>query len=171
MALITAEHVRELLDYDPKTGVFTWLERQVAPRQWNVRYAGKVAGSIDNVYGYFRLAIYGKSYRSNRLAWFYVHGSWPNGVVDHINGVKTDNRLCNLRDVCKVVNGQNQRKATRKNKSTGLLGATFDKRSQKFRADIKVAGKSKHVGYFASAEAAHEAYLTAKRKYHEGCEI
>ncbi|RIY41965.1 HNH endonuclease [Neopusillimonas maritima] len=168
---IDAELLRELLDYDPLTGVFRWKARPSGPTQWNNRWAGKEAGTIDNVHGYVLVSLFNKTYRANRLAWLHVHGCWPTGVVDHINGVRTENRIDNLRDVSKVVNGQNQRKATKKNRSTGLLGATFDKRKKKFRADITVKGKCKHLGYFTKAEDAHQAYLAAKRACHEGCSI
>lgn len=166
-----AKQLREILDYDPLTGVFRWKARPDGPTQWNNRWAGKEAGSIDGMYGYRLIGLFGKTYRANRLAWAYIHGRWPAGVIDHVNGIRTDNRISNLRDVSKSVNGQNQRTATRKNRSTGLLGATFDKRKKKFRADINVNGKARHVGYFATAEAAHLAYLDAKRRLHEGCTI
>ena len=168
---INAALARALLDYDPLTGVLTWKHRDDAPKQWNVRYAGKPAGCVDSFYGYALIGIDGKSHRAHRLAWLHFYGSWPEGVVDHKNGVRTDNRISNLRDVSKTVNGQNQRAATRKNRSTGLLSASLHKRSGKYRADIKVDGRTKFLGNYDSADEAHQAYLEAKRALHEGCEI
>lgn len=168
---VNAALVRELLDYDPLSGMFIWKTREAAPKQWNVRYAGKAAGCVESFYGYVLIGIDGKNYRANRLAWLHFYGSWPEGVVDHKSGVRTDNRISNLRDVNKSVNGQNQRTATRKNRSTGLLGASLHKRSGKFRADIRVDGRTKFLGNYDSAEEAHQVYLTAKRALHEGCEI
>ncbi|WLW59841.1 HNH endonuclease signature motif containing protein [Achromobacter aegrifaciens] len=168
---VNAALVRELLDYDPFSGVFTWKAREDAPKQWNVRYAGKAAGCVEGFYGYALIGIDGKNHRANRLAWLHFYGQWPEGVVDHKNGVRTDNRISNLRDVSKSVNGQNQRTATRKNRSTGLLGASLHKRTGKFRADIRVDGRTKFLGNYDSAEEAHQVYLAAKRALHEGCEI
>ncbi|MFY4006015.1 HNH endonuclease [Achromobacter denitrificans] len=170
MNRLRGDDVRALLDYEPESGVFRWRYRDGAPKQWNVRYAGRVAGLVTDL-GYRTIAIHGRPYRANRLAWLVMTNEWPAGVVDHINGHKSDDRFSNLRDVSKTVNGQNQRTATRKNRSTGLLGATFDKRKQKFRADISVNGKAKHIGYYDTAMEAHLAYIERKRELHEGCAI
>ena len=94
-------------------------------------------------------------------------------LVDHINGNRGDNRLCNLRDVSRKINTQN-RKSASINNSCGLLGVSEHKgvgKSGRFVAGIYIEGKRKHLGVFDTAQQAHEAYLTAKRKYHEGCTI
>lgn len=92
----------------------------------------------------------------------------PEHFIDHIDGDKSNNRLANLRDVCRSVNGQNQRKAMRDNKS-GKLGVSVI--GARFRALIVVDGKQRYLGTYDDAEAAHEIYLAEKRKFHAGCSI
>jgi hypothetical protein len=103
------------------------------------------------------------------LAWLYVHGRWPLDDVDHINCVKNDNRIGNLRDVPNEINAQNVRHAR---KAQGPLGCTFDKKAGKWMAQIKLRGNvCKYLGYFDDPGDAHAAYLEAKRKLHDGCTI
>jgi hypothetical protein len=118
--------------------------------------------------GYISIEIDGRSYLAHRVAWLHAKGSWPNGVVDHINGDCADNRLTNLRDVSRFVNMQNRRRASSNSKS-GLLGACPS--GGKFRSTITVAGKTVNLGDYDTAEAAHLAYISAKRDMHQGCTI
>lgn len=94
----------------------------------------------------------------------------PGQVVDHINGVRTDNRLSNLRAATRQQNSQNRQGATKRS-STGLLGAHYEQQTRKFKACIGVKGKYTTLGRFDTAEAAHAAYLDAKRRMHSGCTI
>lgn len=119
---MNADRLRQLLDYDPAIGHFTWKINGKGGGQ----VAGKRAGSIDKQAGYEQVGIDGKLYRSHRLAWLYVHGEWPSGQIDHINGIRSDNRLANLRAVSNQVNGQN-RHAANKNNGRKLLGVYRDK--------------------------------------------
>lgn len=160
---LTADRLRALFTYDQDTGVFT---RRV--RSANV-LAGSVAGSLSH--GYMRIGVDGRQYAAHRLVILYVEGEFPPDQIDHINGVRTDNRLANLRHASNSVNGQNKRRALISNKSCGLLGASFHKGAGKWSAQIKTNGKSKHLGLFESADMAHAAYLVAKRSLHEGCTI
>lgn len=173
---ISQESLARVVDYSPETGLFTWRDRmdddfksKRARSTWQSKYAGRAAGHVGRG-GYVSIRIEKKLYRAHRLAWLHVHGKWPDNVIDHINGDPTDNRIANLRDVTQLVNQQNMRKATVKNK-LGILGVNFDPEMRKFVAFIRVDGKSMSLGYFATADAAGLAYLTAKRKYHEGCTI
>ena len=94
---------------------------------------------------------------AHRLVWFKHFGSIPEGMmIDHINGVKTDNRIENLRLICKSGNAQNSH----------WKGCWLVKRTGKYAAAIKLNGKTKHLGVFASEAEAREAYLTAKRELH-----
>src|SRR6185369_5842834 len=101
-----------------------------------------------------------------------VHGEWPKHDIDHINGDIIDNRIANLRDVPRLLNMQNQRRAQAKN-ATGFLGVTQDKKRGTYHPKIRIPGEKnpRHLGTFRTAEAAHEAYLEAKRKLHAGCTI
>ena len=154
---LTAERLRGIMDYDPEIGVFT---RKV--RTANCVRVGDVAGSFTSK-GYIRIKIDGRLYFAHRLAWLYVHGEWPVDQVDHINGIKNDNRIVNLREGNNAENQHNQRKPQANNK-TGLLGVAPS--YGKFVAQITVDRKYRHLGTFPTPEEAHAAYLAAKRQLH-----
>lgn len=157
---LTAERARELLDYDPETGVFT-------RRLQRMKFAkGSVAGYSTSL-GYIDIGVDRRKYKAHRIAWLITHGSWPVSELDHINGDKTDNRLVNLRESTRSLNIQNTRVA-RRNNGTGVLGVHWNKKLKKFSAKISVAGKARYLGSFQTAEAAHQAYLVAKRQLHPG---
>lgn len=160
-ANLTAERLRELLHYDPETGVFTWRVYRGGRAK-----AGSIAGCRITS-GYLHCSIDKKLYYMHRLAWMYVHGEMPPDMIDHINHVKDDNRIVNLRLADMSLNKQNQKIAL-SNSSSGLLGVHYHKG---WRAKITINGKQISLGRFNSAESAHEAYVEAKRKYHAGCTI
>ena len=149
MGGLTAERVRDVLTYDPATGVFRW--RVAASGRVQI---GMIAGRTK-IDGYRGIKIDGKEYQAHRLAWLYVHGFWPACHIDHINGIRNDNRLSNLRDVSRSENAQNQYR---------VLGVCLTRR--KFQAQIKIDGKSRYLGRFETAELAHQAYIKAKRRLH-----
>jgi hypothetical protein len=102
---ITAEVVRELLHYNPRTGLFKWKRRarkwfvrDRIRKAWNTRYAGQPALTALNIDGYLHEGILGRSLRASRVAFLYMKGRWPEPECDHINGIPTDNRWCNLRE-------------------------------------------------------------------------
>lgn len=161
MMRLTAEQLRELLDYDSETGVFRWRGARGRSK------AGSVAGHVRKD-GYRLIQVDGRIYMASRLAWFYATGKCPKGDIDHKNGSHDDNRVENLRDVSHSENQQNQRRA-RKDSITGLLGSSPLR--GKFQATIKVNGKSRHLGLFITAEGASAAYIEAKRRLHPGCTL
>lgn len=163
MTELTVERVKELLNYDPLTGVFTWRIKRKGINK------SRFAGSLTQ-YGYLRIRIDGVSYRNHRLAWLVTYGEWPNGIIDHINSIKTDNRIENLRLSNHSHNAENQKKARIDNK-TNMLGVSWYKRHKKYEARIKVKGVLIHLGYFTNKDDAFSAYLTAKRRFHAGCTI
>ena len=128
--------------------------------------AGSVLGCLHGG-RYVAFSIDGRYYLAHRLAWVSVTGEWPRGEIDHWDTNGLNNAWKNLRDVTKVVNMQNLRCARKDNK-TGLLGASWSERDGLFRACIRVDGKQRYLGMFDSAEAAHAAYVKAKRELHEG---
>jgi hypothetical protein len=156
---ITAQRLRELLDYDAETGVLKWRVN---------RRRARAGDAADRSYinGYGRIKVDRKEYLAHRLCWLHVTGEWPAGHIDHINGNKSDNRMSNLRDVDRNTNAQNQRKAQASNK-VGVLGV---RRSwNRWRATIRIpGGRQISLGTFGSAEQAHDAYVDAKRKLHDG---
>lgn len=145
----------ELLDYCPLTGVFTW------------KSTGKRAGTITER-GYRRIKVDGRSYRAARLAWFYTNGAWPSGEADHRNGVRDDDRVDNLRDVDHGTNTQNVRTPPVTNTS-GFLGVTRHRLG--WMASISVSGRRMFLGYHKTPQAAHAAYVAAKREHHKGCTL
>jgi hypothetical protein len=162
---LTAARLRDIIKYDPETGAFTWLVsigHRCKP--------GQSAGHIGNVGGYLLIGIERKTYTAHRLAWLYVHGEWPKQHIDHINGVRLDNRIANLRDVPNSINCQNRHTAM-PSSTHGYLGATYNKRVGVWAATITANGKTYSLGCHKSGEAAHQAYLEAKRRLHEGCTI
>lgn len=165
---LTAEYVREILDYDPETGVFI---RKVRTAQCN-RVGDRADKLVTNplCYGYRDITIKGKKYRAHRIAWLHHYGEWPKLEVDHINGEPGDNRIANLRDVSPRVNKENIHKA-RKHGVSGYLGVQWNGQTSSWVAKIVVNGKKKHLGTFADPAEAHQEYLQAKRLYHEGCVI
>ena len=157
--ILTQERLKELLHYDPETGIFTRLENSSRSH----KNKGCAAGYLQN--GYHKINIFGKLYRAHRLAWLYINGSNPIGEIDHIDGNRINNSFSNLRDVSHSVNMQNQRHA-RSNNSMSVLG--IRKSGDKFAARIGFNGKRFHLGIFETKEAAHLAYLNAKRTMHTG---
>lgn len=160
-SVLSAEFVKSILDYDANTGIFIW-KKKLRNRKGFV-----VAGSIDS--GKHRqIKINGVLYMAHRLAWLITYGEWPRFDIDHINVNPDDNRIENLRELKLGVNVQNKRCANR-NSRLGILGVSIKKK--RFVAQISVSGVVRHIGYFDSTEAAHDAYIKAKRWFHEGCTL
>lgn len=162
MAAIGQQELKQLLDYDSITGVFTWTSRKS-----NRITVGSIAGNVHK-YGYRKIRINGKSYMAHRLAVLYMTGAWPEIEVDHINGTKDDNAYVNLRCVTLSTNRQNVH-APRKHSVSQLMGVR--KRGNKWYAAITIDGKYKQIGVYDNAGMAHQAYLVTKRAVHNGCTI
>jgi outer membrane protein assembly factor BamB len=149
--------VQELLAYNPDTGVFVWKKTTS-----NRVKVGSVAGNMSK--GYREISIDGKTYRAHRLAWLLTHGRWPSVYLDHVNGNPDDNRLCNLREASTSENAWNSRRHA--DNRSGLKGATYcrNRHHLPWQARICVNGKTKPLGWFATAEEAHRAYEKAARE-------
>lgn len=147
------------LSYDKDTGHFTWV---VGPLK------GKRAGCM-NKDGYWVIRVYGTLYYAHRLAYMKVNGTPPTLEIDHLNGVRDDNRWSNLREVTSTVNKQNVRAARSSNAHSGLLGVM--KNGRNWAAQIIINGSRKCLGTYSTPEEAHQAYITAKRQHHEGCTV
>jgi hypothetical protein len=160
---LTQDRVRELLSYNPETGRLIWI-RKAAPNAYRIKI-GSTAGTRMNT-GYLEICINDRRYLAHRIAWLYMTGSWPTGQIDHMDGDRTNNVFSNLRDVPHFGNQQNFKRARVDNRSTQLLGVS---RSGRFgyKAEITARGVRKHIGSFPTPEAAHAAYVEAKRRLHE----
>lgn len=165
-AIITADRLRQLLDYDPDTGLFTWLPRDPVNQYvqtWNTRYANRVAGTFHNG-KYVQINVEGKLYSCHRLAWLYVYGEFPDRSVDHINRDPSDNRLCNLR--LAEPHEQMQNLPIRRHNTSGHTGVSYAKHAKKWVARISHRRRLHHLGYYCTREAAAAAYRGAKAKLH-----
>lgn len=172
--MIDVQILKTLIAYDPDTGSLTWLERTLdahedhttVPR-WNKRFAGKRAMTANHSKGYLCGNVLGRLHLAHRVAWAVAYGEWPDGQIDHINGDKKDNRLCNLRCVSNSENHRNM--PVRKDSLSGIQGVYLDKRSGKWTARIKNNGSNLHLGTFATKEKAEEARESIKKAlgYHE----
>lgn len=158
---LTAEYLRSILEYDPATGIFMWLERA---GNWKNQTARAVAGTRTEK-GYICIKIDGRNYKAHRLAWLYMTGAWPAELIDHRDTVKDNNRFSNLRPATLCENAQNTIKPSRNNKC-GLLGVSWDKKQRKWSATICINGKNKRIGRFHDPNEAHAAYLNAKATHH-----
>lgn len=140
----------ELLDYDPASGIFRWKERalEMFPTHhhgkiWNARFSGKKIRTINSE-GYILIRIKGASFKGHRMAWLIHYGDWPNAQIDHINHIRDDNRISNLREVSSVENRQN---ATRvKSNTSGITGVVWHKRDGQWRAQISIKGRTTYIG-------------------------
>lgn len=158
---MTAEVLRQIVIYDPEAGTFTTRVRinQRIPAGWPLGYMRD---------GYWCARLLGAEHRLHRLAWLYMTGEWPEVLIDHYDTDRANNRWRNLRPGTWSTNAQNQRKA-HTNSQTGVLGVSPD--GDRWRAQIGSKGKKLYLGTFDTTDEAHAAYLSAKRRLHQGCTI
>jgi hypothetical protein len=147
------------LSYDADTGLFS--RRSNGGRGARSDLCGLPVGSAHKD-GYLAVQVGPKKYLAHRLAWLYVFGLFPPNEIDHRNGIRTDNRIANLRVATKPENQQNR--ALR----NGRLGIDYHKGRGRWRARITVAGVVHCLGYFTEQDAAQAAYLRAKKLLHPG---
>lgn len=164
-APISAKEAGRCLVYDPESGTLTRRIDSTSHNGAVAAKAGDAAGYINDR-GYVCVSVMGKEYRAHRLAWAIYYGSWPaaNVQIDHINGIRSDNRIVNLRLATNRQNSQNERQARTTNR-TGFLGVSRH-RDGRFRARIVVDGKERSLGIHGTARKAHAAYVQAKRLVH-----
>lgn len=136
--MLTLERLMSVLSYDKDTGIFTWVE-PIGRRS----VVGKTAGS-DNGQGYLVISIDKKRYRAHRLAWFYVYGYMPENQLDHINRIKDDNRIDNLREIGQTCSNRNRGIGV--NNNSGIKGVGYLKDSRKWRVVIKIDNKTYSLG-------------------------
>jgi len=158
--LLSHAELKRLLHYDPETGIWTRLIQTASNAK-----VGDCAGSRDSL-GYWQLSINNKTYRSHRLAWFYMTSEWPSHEIDHKNMIRHDNRWENLRAATASQNHANRKLASLN--TSGLKGVSWHKHTRKWRATIKCRQKTRHLGIFDCPAAAHFIYLIeASKKFGE----
>lgn len=153
---LTQDSLKSLLEYNPNTGIFTWIA------SYNNKVSiGDVAESKRK--GYIRISINNRLYSAHHLAWLYIYGRFPNKQLDHINNIRDDNRIKNLRE---VTNQQNCFNAKSRSNSHGYKGVYKRNNCPKnpYAATITINGKSKYLGCFKTPQEAHNAYIKAAKK-------
>lgn len=154
---VTADRLRELFKYDDESGLFTRIKRTGNTK------IGSVA-TCKNSNGYVVMHIDGKLYGAHRLAWLYVHGQFPIDQIDHVDGVRTNNSIRNLRDSSQYENMQNvAKKATNK---SGHTGVSWDSQTGRWAAQIMSHRKTIRLGRFVLLDDAVNAYKSAKKNIH-----
>ncbi len=157
---LTQERVKELLNYDPTTGIFTWKVNVSSTGR-----IGNVAGSPHRA-GYLLIRIDRRLYLAHRLAALYMEGKFPPALIDHLDMNKSNNSWANLRHATKSENSQNKIKAQSNNFKTGLLGVYWSELQQKWGAKVNFNRRQHHAGFHSTPELAHEAYVKLKRELH-----
>ena len=163
---VTPEEVRELIDYDPLTGVMKWKWRyNLRPQAstWNGRNAGNQIVGKDGK-GYFAVQLYKRKYRAHRVAWAHFYGQWPILDLDHINGDKTDNRIENLREATVAQNGHNVGLTSRN--TSGVRGVFWHKGARKWQAGICYLGQEIYLGLYVKLEDAIKRRQEAEAQYY-----
>lgn len=155
--MLTQERLKELLIYDPETGVFTWrIDRRTHGSRGRINaYAGSVAGSVNGV-GYRAIPVDGHRYRASHLAFLFMTGSLPAEEADHEDCDPSNDRWVNLRPASSSNNKWNTRVS--KNNRVGLKGAFWCKQTRRWRSQIMCNGVLHHLGRFDTADEAHAAY-------------
>jgi len=156
--IISQEQLKEFINYDSETGLFTWAKFRGGSAKKN-----SLAGTIDKE-GYRVIRVNMKIYKAHRLAWFYIYGIFPKKDLDHINQIKHDNRISNLREVTNSENHQNR--GINKNNSSGHKGVYWNKSNKKWQSSIGINGKLRFLGYFSELSDAIKTREMAEQNLH-----
>lgn len=154
---LTQKRLKDVLDYNPDTGVFTW-------RVYRGRKAmiGSTSGTITKA-GRLRIQIDGYCFLAHRLAWLYVYGYIPENEIDHIDRDPMNNRIKNLREASRLCNARNV--GTRKDNTSGIIGVCWYPSTKKWTAQISHKGKRLRLGYFKSKLDAAKSRYEAETTY------
>lgn len=149
---LTQDRLKQLLEYDAGTGAFRWKITKGRAK------AGGFAGATD-AYGYRVIRVDGVLYKAHRLAWLYAHGAWPEGLLDHVNRMPGDNRLCNLREATQSENMHNAKRNTK----SGVPGVRWREERSRWVAQIRVGYRQHVIGSFACKDEAIRARRAAEK--------
>jgi hypothetical protein len=162
-SLPSVDYLRKRLRYEPETGKLFWLDYEGMPKGWRSRWKGKEAFTAEDNYGYRLGAINKQMFRAHRVSWAISYGEWPSDHIDHINGVRGDNRIINLRVASYQENNKNA--SMQSNNTSGITGVCWAKWRSKWHARIMVNRRQLHLGYFDTLEEAAEVYKEAAIKH------
>lgn len=162
-SLPSIDYLRKRLRYEPETGKLFWLDYEGMPPMWRSRWAGKEAFTYLVDKGYRVGKLDGVLFLAHRVAYAIHHGESPDDQIDHINGVKDDNRIGNLRVVSHQENHRN--KPMRSDNTSGITGVVWDKTKRKWRAQIKMNGRGVTLGYFETLDEAAAVRKETSAKY------
>lgn len=154
---VTQEELKRRLNYDPETGIFRWADVQRGYSK------GSIAGSPEKK-GYIGIKVGKRTYKAHRLAWLYMTGEWPEQFLDHINGIKGDNRWSNLRQANGSENQFNHR--VRSDNTSGIKGVSWSKRRRAWVCSVAIKGKSKYLGQARSLEEARIKVMNGRVMMH-----
>lgn len=174
---LTVPVLREILSYDAETGDLTWKARSAhlfkdgvrgvsaesRARTWNARYSGRKTFVSKHPCGYLAGAVFGVSVLSHRVIWALVYGRFPENDIDHINGIRTDNRLSNLRAVSRSENLKNAK--VRCTSRSGVIGVGWHSKNKKWRAYVNDGNRHVSLGYFHNKQDAIDARAAASVEY------
>lgn len=158
--MITQERLKNLLTYERTTGLFYWKTSKGGAKK------GKAAGTIMKS-GYRYIGIDRRSYRAPRLAWLYIYGTFPVNEIDHIDGIKDNNGINNLRDCTRKQNSEN--KKAYKSSQTGFIGVSYREDAKKYIARVMHNGKNYHLGYFITKDLAIKEVAKKRRELFTHC--
>lgn len=153
---VTQEILKDFVIYNPETGVFSYKPK-IEKGSWKLKHGGTCTDR-----GYIVVKVHGKDYLAHRLAWLYVHGEWPEEEIDHINGIKDDNRIVNLREANRIQQMSNLKKS--KANTSGYKGVSWSSNARGWQAEIKHNNKWYYLGTFHDPKEAHKAYCKAARE-------
>ena len=156
MSTLTYEWVHKLFNYSPETGDLIWKLPTA-----NRVYPGDTFGALCKTHGYIQGYVFGKLYKAHRLIWLYIYGYFPENEIDHINRIRNDNRLCNLREVSRQCNLRNSK--IQINNTSRITGVCFHIKANKWVAHIILNNKSKYLGIFSSYDEAVCTRLAAEQ--------
>ena len=171
--VVTQQYLKECVDYNPETGIFTWKQRPKyhfdpdrdnwAWKTWNARFANKEAGSLSE-HGYLRISFFGSKRYCHRLAWLFVYGYIPENGIDHKDRVRTHNWIENLREATQQCNMRNA--GIRVDNSSGVTGVSFNKKSDLWMSYIEIKKATRiYLGYFKKKDEAVLKRWEAEVKY------
>lgn len=161
---LTHEELTRILSYNKETGIFTWREKTC-----KCVVIGKIAGNRNKVSDYIEIKIRGKQYKAHRLAWFYVHGVWPENLIDHKDTIRHHNWISNLRESNHSLNAQNHQKPNITNRSaSNVPGVKYRAERKKWRVSLTINKKETYFGHYDTQLEAESVCLEMRRKHYEG---